>query len=233
VRKRLSYVLDELDGQLKRARQIEKPAPEAKEREAKVAPAQKSEELRRQIKQLQAELGEIDPVEKEAVDLLSTIESANLPARVATRARMEVERLRTVTPASADASEIRTYIDWILHIPWNKHATRGPAAIDLTAVQKALDEEHLGLDEPKSRLLDHLAVAKLRGDLRGPIPCLVGPPGVGKTTLVEALARGLGRPLATLEMGGRGESQLVGIRRTRAGAQPGKIIGIYRDVEVK
>jgi hypothetical protein len=108
------------------------------------------------------------------------------------------------------------------------HATDGPAEIDLGAVETAMNDALLGLDEQKDRLLDHLAVAKLRGDLRGPIPCIVGPPDVGKASLVAAVARGLGRPLARIELGGRGEAQLIGTRRTRAGAQPGKIVGAAR-----
>jgi ATP-dependent Lon protease len=227
---RLRYVLSELETQNQRARQLERPAPPAEEKPA-ATPARRATDLRHQIKVLQTELGEIDPVEREAVDLLGLIETTGLPAQVATAARLEVERLRLANPASAEASEIRGYLDWILHMPWNRHATRGPQSIDLAHVQAALDEEHLDLNEPKERLLDYLAVARLRGDLRGPIPCLVGPPGVGKTTLVEALARGLGRPLARLELGGRGESQLVGTRRTRAGAGPGKIAELLHDVE--
>jgi len=229
---RLRYVLGELEKQSKRARQLEKrpAAPAAAEKPA--SPARRASELRHQIKVLQTELGEIDPIEREAVDLLRQVEASRLPPRVATAARLEIERLRMSNPSSTEASDIRSYIDWLLHMPWEKFATRGPKAIDLNRVQQALDEEHLGLHEPKERLLDYLAVAKLRGDLRGPIPCLVGPPGVGKTTLVEALARGLGRPLARLELGGRGEAQLVGVRRTRAGAVPGKIAETLRDVEV-
>src|SRR5690606_14244563 len=235
VRSRLRYILQRLESQLKRAERVEeaKPAEEKARPAKKATPADRANELRQQIKKLQSELGEIDPVEREAVDLLRRIEASDLPAKVATQARIEVERLRTLNPTASDASEIRSYLDWVLNMPWNRRATDGPSKVDLVAVQHALDEEHLGLEEPKERVLDYLAVAKLRGDLRGPIPCLVGPPGVGKTTIVEALARGLGRPIASLDLGGRGESQLIGSRRTRAGAQPGKIIAQYRDVEVR
>ncbi len=239
VRSRLDFVLRELEGQLDRVRQIEAEGKRAEAPPPAAVPttpeaaARRASELRQRIKVLQSELGEIDPVEREAVDLIRRIEAADLPARVAAQARTEVERLRTANSTSSEAGEIRGYLDWLIHLPWKERATDGPGAIDLVAVQRALDATLLGLEEPKERVLDYLAVAKLRGDLRGPIPCLVGPPGVGKTTFVEALARGLGRPIASLDLGGRGESQLIGSRRTRAGAQPGKIIAQYRDVEVR
>ncbi len=239
IRNRLSFVLSELDGQLRRVQQIEEEEtaePEEKEKAGAAEPesaARRASELRQRIKLLQSELGQIDPVEREAVDLFRRIEATELPARIAARARTEVERLRAANPASAEAGEIRSYLDWLLHLPWRERATRGPTKIDLGAVQRELDDTLLGLDEPKERVLDFLAVAKLRGDLQGAIPCLVGPPGVGKTTFAEALAQGLGRPVARLDLGGQGESQLVGSRRTRATAQPGKIIGEFRDVGVR
>ncbi|HEX7117611.1 MAG TPA: S16 family serine protease [Longimicrobiales bacterium] len=238
VRKRLAYILSELDGQLRRAQRVEeeaagKPSPGAAEEAAAAktpeSAARRASELRHRIKLLQSELGEIDPVEREAVELSRRVEAADLPARAAARARTEIERLRTANPASTEAGEIRNYLDWLLHVPWHVRATDGPGAIDLSAVERALDDALLDLDESKERFLDYLAVARLRGDLRGPIPCLVGPPGSGKTTFVEALARGLGRPIARLDLGGRGESQLIGSRRTRSTAQPGKIVAALRE----
>src|SRR5690606_33895887 len=236
VRERLEYVLEELEGQLRRVRQVEKARDEAaarEEEEEPTTPAERAAALRHRIKMLRAELGEVDPVEREAIELLRRIDAAHMPAQAAAEARAEVERLRSVNPTSSETSDIRSYLDWLLHMPWTQRATTGTDAIDLTAVRKALDEELLGLDDPKDRLLDYLAVAKLRGDLRGPIPCIVGPPDVGKTALVTAFARGLGRPLASLDLGGRGESALIGTRRTRSGAQPGKIAGALRDVGVR
>ncbi|HYW05398.1 MAG TPA: S16 family serine protease, partial [Longimicrobium sp.] len=122
--------------------------------------------------------------------------------------------------------EIRGYLDALISVPWERG--RG-AKIELSQVEAAIEDEQLGLHEAKERLLEVIAVAELRGDLRGPIPCLVGPPGVGKRTLAAAIARGLGRPFIRLEMGGRGEAQLVGSRRTRPGAQLGKIVAAIRD----
>jgi ATP-dependent Lon protease len=238
VHERLRFAHDELSQQLKRVRQMaqEQQAQEGEKKEEAAepaSPAERAASLRQQIKLLQSELGDVDPVEREVIDFLRRIETADVPARVAVQARTEVERLRGIGAAGPEASEIRGYVDWLLHMPWRKRATAGPASLDLVQVHKELDAELLGLDEQKQRLLDYLAVAKLRDDLRGPIPCIVGPPDVGKTSLVRALARGLGRPLARLELGGRGEGQLVGSRRTRSGAQPGKIAGALRDVGMR
>ena len=238
VKQRLEYAHTELAAQLDRLRRIlaEKRAAEAAAEEGRgeepATPAEHAAALRRRIKMLQSELGDVDPLEREVIDLLRRIEAADLPARVAAEARMEVERLRTV-PSGPDASEIRSYVDWLLHLPWRIDAAPPAAAIDLVSVQKEFDESLLGLQEQKERLLDHVAVSRLRGDLYGPIPCLVGPPDVGKNSIVAALARGLGRPLARMELGGRGEPQIVGARRTRGGAQPGKIITQLRDVEAR
>lgn len=235
VEERLAYVLDELEHQLRRVRQVDEAeeAAEEEEAQAEVTPGQRASRLKQRIKMLQAELGDVDPAEREGIELLRRIDEADLPGRVATRARAEVERLRAVGPATPDASEIRAYVDWLLHLPWQARSPDGTSAIDLGTVHAALDDALLGLEEPKERLLDYVAVAKLRGDLRGSIPCLVGPPDVGKSSLVEALARGLRRPLAHLELGGRGEFQIVGTRRTRPGAAPGKIVGALRDAGVR
>ncbi|MGH7449607.1 MAG: S16 family serine protease [Longimicrobiales bacterium] len=235
VRERLSYALSQLEQQLGRVRQIasdeehshpvEAP-PDAVPRTA----MELASELRQRIKMMQSQLGDVDPLEREVIDAMRRIEVADMPARVAATARTEVERLRSVGGVGPEASEIRSYVDWLIHLPWRSTATAGPAEIDLGAVESAMNDALLGLDEQKERLLDHLAVAKLRGDFRGPIPCIVGPPDVGKASLVAALARGLGRPLARVELGGRSEAQLIGTRRTRAGAQPGKLVGALRDV---
>ncbi|HSL69083.1 MAG TPA: LON peptidase substrate-binding domain-containing protein, partial [Longimicrobiales bacterium] len=236
IRERLQYALDELEQQMKRVRQIEEDSEAQAARpavEPGATPAEHASSLRHQIKLLQAELGEVDPVEREVIDLLRRVETTDLPAKVAVHARTEIERLRSVGAGSPDASEIRSYVDWLLNMPWREQAQPDNSKIDLQRVRTELDNELVGLDEQKERLLDYLAVAKLRGDLRGPIPCIVGPPETGKSALVVALARGLGRPLARMELGGRGEAQLVGARRTRSGAQPGKIVSALRTVGVR
>jgi ATP-dependent Lon protease len=232
---RLRLALEEIDGQVRKVRataaaQVE-PAADPVDLES-LPPARRASEMRRQIKLLQAELGDIDPIERETLDYFRRIEAADVPPRVSAQARTEIERLRSLNPGSVEASEIRTYVDWLLHMPWRQRATPGADGVQLERVQRALDEAILGLTEQKERLLDYLAVAKLRGDLRGPIPCIVGPPYVGKKSIAEAFARGLGRSIASVELGGRGEAQLVGSRRTRAGAAPGKLIAALRDVGV-
>lgn len=234
VRDRLQYALHELELQIARVREIKGATkPKKKEEGAVEEEPQTAAELRNQIRLLQAQLGEVDPAEREVIDYLRHIETTDLPSRVASVARNEIERLRSTGTTSQDASEIRSYVDWLIHMPWKVRATAGADSIDLEAVERELDRELVGLSEPKQRLLDYIAVAKMRGDLHGPIPCIVGPPDVGKNALACALARGLGRPMAKLELGGRGESQIVGTRRTRSGAQPGKIAGALRTVGVR
>jgi ATP-dependent Lon protease len=239
IEARLRYALGQLERQVGRVRQIseDEEAAEAAHEDAPerapLTPAEHAAALRQQIKMLQLQLGEIDPLEREVIEAMRRIELADMPARASAAARSEVERLRTLGGVGPEAGEIRSYVDWLVHMPWRRHASTGPAEIDLPSVKQILDEALLGLDEQKDRLLDHLAVAKLRGDFRGPIPCIVGPPHVGKSSLAAALAKGLGRPLAHIELGGRGEAQLVGTRRTRPGAQPGKIAGALRDVAVR
>ena len=192
---------------------------------------ERREEIRRRIQALQAELGEVDPVEREANEALRLVERAQLPPRVAAVARREAERLRSSSLSASEAQEIRTYLDALIAVPWVRQADGGK--FDLAKVREAIESEHLGLDEPKRRLLEVLAVAELRGDLRGPIPCLVGPPGVGKKTLAQAIAEGLGRPMVRLELGGRSEAQLVGSKRGRGTAQIGKLMQFIRDSGVK
>ncbi|MFW6078760.1 MAG: S16 family serine protease [Gemmatimonadota bacterium] len=237
IEDRLTYILGELEDQLRRARRVEAAGVEEAEAEAAgrtPSAAERADAIRRRIQALQTELGEIDPAEREAIELLRRIEAAELPPRVAAQARATIEHLRSVDRGSSEASEARSYIDWLLHVPWTRRTNHGgTATLDLDRVRAALDDELLDLDEPKDRLLDYLAVARLRGDLYGPIPCLVGPPDVGKDSLVRAIAHGLDRPLASLDLGGRGESQLAGARRARTGARPGKLISAMRDVGVR
>jgi ATP-dependent Lon protease len=181
----------------------------------------RTSELRRRIQAIQAELGEVDPLEREADEMLRKLEMARLPARVAAAARPEAERLRSSSTSAREAPP-RSAPTWRrcrrhpLDPPrrGRRHRPAGRGG--------GLRGEHLGMRESKQRLLEVLAVAELRGDLRGPFPCLVGPPGVGKRTLAAAVARGLGRPLVRLELGGRGEADLFGAAAPAADARSGR-----------
>ena len=236
VSERLHFALEELEQQLQRIRDIKRSSPEGEDEgdlEPEAAPpGERAAQLRNRIRLLQAQLGEVDPAEREVIDYLRQLETADLPTRVASVARAEIERLRSTGAGSPDASEIRSYVDWLLNMPWRARAPESED-IDLAAVEKELNDSLVGLTEPKQRLLDYLAVARMRGDLRGPIPCIVGPPDVGKNSLACALARGLKRPVTKLELGGRGETQIIGTRRARSGAQPGKLAAALRAVAVK
>ena len=235
VAKRLELVLESLEQAWERAREVEAVAgeesPAGGEGQQPRSGRDRTSEIRRRIQALQAELGELDPLEREADEMLRKLEVARLPQRVAAAGRREAERLRASSTTAQEATEIRAYLDALITVPWTRRA--GDGKIDLDAVEEAFAQEHLGMDESKERLLEVLAVANLRDDLRGPIPCIVGPPGVGKRTLATAIARGLGRPVVRLELGGRGEGQLVGTRRTRTGAQMGKVMELIIDAGVR
>ena len=235
VAKRLDLVLESLEQAWERAREVEAVAGEegaaGGEGQQPRSGRDRTSEIRRRIQALQAELGELDPLEREADEMLRKLEVARLPQRVAAAGRREAERLRSSSTTAQEATEIRAYLDALIAVPWTRRA--GDGKIDLNAVEAAFAQEHLGMDESKERLLEVLAVADLRDDLRGPIPCIVGPPGVGKRTLATAIARGLGRPVVRLELGGRGEGQLVGTRRTRTGAQMGKLMQLICDAGVR
>ncbi|HYJ79639.1 MAG TPA: endopeptidase La [Longimicrobiaceae bacterium] len=232
VRARLQRVLAALEEEWENVRTIEHEHEAAEgEEPLPAAGRERTAEIRRRIQTLQAELGELDPVEREADEALRTVERAQLPPRVAAAARREAERLRSAALSATEAQEVRAYLEALISIPWTKRT--GDGRIDLAAVRRAVEAEHLGLDEPKRRLLEVVAVAELRGDLGGPIPCLVGPPGVGKRTLAAAVARGMGRELVRLELGGRSEAQLVGGKRPRSGAQMGKVMQLVQGAGVR
>lgn len=236
---RLRFVLEVLERAWERVQEADAgdAAAEAGEGAPLVEPApprgrgDRAAQLRERIRSLQAELGELDPAEREALQLLRRIDRARLPARVAAAARREAERARSVSPASQDAAEIRTYVETVVELPWTRCAA-ADHDFDLDAVRAAMDNK-LGLDDAKRRLLEALSVAKLRGQVRGLIPCLVGPPEVGKRSLAGAIARGLNRPLVRIDLGGRGEGELAGQRRSRPGAQVGKVMAMLRDAGVR
>jgi ATP-dependent Lon protease len=230
IGERIRFVLGRLEREVARARVMEDIK---RQTEVKIEQHQREFYLRQQIRAIQAELGEADPGEKEALDLLKKIDDAKLPEKVAQEARRETERMRMLSPASSEYQVIRNYLDWLLALPWHKRT--GEDTITLQKVQEALDSRHYGLKEAKERILEYLAVRKLRGgDPLGPILCFVGPPGTGKTSLGEAIAESIGREFYRISVGGvRDEAEIRGHRRTYVGAMPGLLIQALRRVGVK
>ncbi|HPC62703.1 MAG TPA: endopeptidase La, partial [Verrucomicrobiota bacterium] len=185
--------------------------------------------LREQLRAIQRELGESDPNAGEVRTLRERIEQTPLPAEARHVANQELDRLQQMPPAAAEYSVTRHYIDWILALPWEKETED---KIDLAEAERILNDQHFGLVKVKDRLLEFLAVIKRRKQLKGPILCLVGPPGVGKTSLGRSVADALGRKFARIALGGmRDEAEIRGHRRTYVGALPGRIIQTLRRVE--
>jgi ATP-dependent Lon protease len=184
--------------------------------------------LRRQLKVLREELGETTREEQTAKDAEARMAKLSLPPAAERAAKREIDRLRSSNAASAEFGVIENYLDWILSMPWNVSC---PDAIELEHVRKVLDHDHYGLEEPKERILEYLAVRKLAPDAKSPVLCFVGPPGTGKTSLAQSIARATGRKLARISVGGvRDESEIRGHRRTYVGAMPGRIVEAMRRV---
>ena len=184
-----------------------------------VADGQKEYYLREQMKAISAELGE-DANEKQ--EYLDRIAACGMPEEVADKAKKELARLAKMSSTSPDAAVIRNYLDWLCDVPWTKET---PDNTDLVRAREILDEDHYGLDKIKDRIVEYLAVMQLTHKLNGPILCFVGPPGVGKTSIVHSIARALGRKYVRVSLGGvRDEAEIRGHRRTYVGAIPGKII---------
>ncbi len=192
--------------------------------------SQKNYYLNEQMRAIKKEMGTEDSAADELKELENRISEKKLPKEALAKTEQELKKLKMMTPMSAEATVVRNYIDWILNLPWSK---KSKTAKDIEKAQKILDEDHYGLEKPKERILEYLAVQSLVKKLRGPILCLVGPPGVGKTSLAKSVARATSRKFVRLSLGGvRDEAEIRGHRRTYIGAMPGKIIQSLKKVNV-
>jgi ATP-dependent Lon protease len=184
--------------------------------------SQKEYFLREQMRAIRSELGEVDERIREFKELRQKIRKGKMPKEVEKEAFRELDRLEQMHPDAAEASMVRTYIDWLAEMPWSKSTVDN---LDLRKAKKVLDEDHYDLEKVKDRILEYLSVHKLKKKMKGPILCFIGPPGVGKTSLGRSIARALGRKFVRISLGGiRDEAEIRGHRRTYVGALPGRII---------
>ncbi len=219
VKERIRKVLRLLTRQLEILKMRERINSQIKEEMGK---NQREYVLRQQLKAIKEELGEDDGDQGDLDGLEDRISKALLPTEAEQVAKKQIKRLRNMQVGSAEYTVVRTYLDWILDLPWH---VQTPDNMEIAAVRKVLDEDHYGLEKVKKRILEYLAVRKLKKDKKGPILCLIGPPGVGKTSLGKSIARALGRKFHRISLGGvHDEAAIRGHRRTYVGALPGQII---------
>ena len=196
-----------------------------------VQQSQRDYYLREQMKAIQKELGDLDDTQKDIAELKAKIEAAGMPEETKKDALKELARLARMSPMAADYSLTRNYVEWLAVLPWSKTSA---GEVDIKKAKTFLDEDHYGLKKVKDRILDYLSVRRLKPDMKGPILCFVGPPGVGKTSLGKSIARALDRKFSRISLGGmHDEAEIRGHRRTYIGALPGQIIQHLKRVEVK
>jgi len=192
---------------------------------------QKDYYLKEQMKAIQDELGEGPGLDNDIEELYQKLDKGKIPKNVREKAEKEINRLKMMSPGSAEGNVIRTYVTWLLELPWNKQTKD---SIDIKKAKKILEEDHYGLKDVKERILEYLAIRKLVKSMKGPIICLVGPPGVGKTSIAKSIARSLNRKFVRMSLGGvRDEAEIRGHRRTYIGAIPGRIITAVKDANSK
>ncbi len=219
VEERIQYLMELIEGEIDLLQVEKKIRGRVKQQMER---SQREYYLNEQIKAIQKELGEMDHAPNETEELGRKIEQAGMSKEAKEKASTELNKLKMMSPMSAEATVVRNYIDWLVNLPWKK---KSKINADLATAEKVLNEDHYGLDEVKERILEFLAVQQRVKKLKGPILCLVGPPGVGKTSLGQSIARATGRKFTRMALGGvRDEAEIRGHRRTYIGSLPGKII---------
>ncbi|MBE8163078.1 MAG: endopeptidase La, partial [Bdellovibrionaceae bacterium] len=194
-----------------------------------VKKSQKEYYLNEQMQAIQKELNDGDDSASEIEELEKKLEAKKMSKEAYKKVTKEIKRLKSMSPMSAESGVIRAYVDWMLDLPWNNYIKEN---VDIKGAQKILDEDHWGLEKVKERIIEHLSIQYLTKTMSGPILCLVGPPGVGKTSLAKSIAKSLNRPFARISLGGvRDEAEIRGHRRTYVGAMPGKIIQTLKKCE--
>jgi ATP-dependent Lon protease len=228
VRQRLERILGVLESEIDLL-QVEKRIRGRVKRQ--MEKSQREYYLNEQMKAIQKELGEMEEGPNEAEDLQKKIEAAGMSKEAREKAESELKKLKMMSPMSAEATVVRNYIDWLINVPWKK---RSKIQKDLKRAEEILEQDHYGLEKVKERILEYLAVQQRVNQLKGPILCLVGPPGVGKTSLGQSIARATGRKFVRMSLGGvRDEAEIRGHRRTYIGSLPGKIVQNMAKVKVR
>ncbi|HKJ51995.1 MAG TPA: LON peptidase substrate-binding domain-containing protein, partial [Gammaproteobacteria bacterium] len=227
-RERIEHIMSKIEGEID-LMQIEKRIRGRVKQQ--MEKSQREYYLNEQMKAIQKELGDMDDAPNEVEDLQNKIEESGMPKDAREKADSELNKLKMMSPMSAEATVVRNYIDWLVSVPWKK---KSKIRRDLAQAEKVLEEDHYGLEKVKERILEYLAVQQRVRKLKGPILCLVGPPGVGKTSIGRSIARATNRKFSRMSLGGvRDESEIRGHRRTYIGSMPGKIIQNLARVKVR